>query len=58
MQIKLNLFALNGILKSKLLQNKLKLIKGKETLNSVPNVLVGRMIDFSVNDIIETSLSR
>jgi hypothetical protein len=57
MQIKLNLFALNGILKSKLLQNKLKLIKGKETLNSVPNVLVGRMIDFSVNDIIETSLS-
>jgi hypothetical protein len=58
MQVKLNLFALNGILKSKLLQNKLKLIKGKETLNSVPNVLVDRMIDFSVNDIIETSLSR
>ena len=57
MQIKLNLFALNGILKSKLLQNKLKLIKGKETLNSIPNVLMGGMIDFSVNDIIETSLS-
>lgn len=56
LNIKTDLFAVKNVLESELLQNELKLVERKETLNSIPNVLMSRMVDFRLNDFIKTSL--